>query len=92
MIIRIMGEGQYEVPDDDLEALNVLDSEVESAVLAADASAFAACFAQLLDRVRSHGSVLADDVLVDSDLVLPPADASVDEVAALLGDEGLIPG
>jgi hypothetical protein len=92
VIIRIMGEGQYDVPDDDLAALNVLDSEVESAVLAADTSAFTACFAQLLDRVRSHGAVLPDEVLVDSDLVLPPSDSSVDEVAALLGDEGLIPG
>jgi len=92
VIIRIMGEGQYDVPDADLAALNVLDSEVESAVLAADVSAFTACFAQLLDRVRSHGAVLPDEVLVDSDLVLPPPDSSVDEVAALLGDEGLIPG
>lgn len=92
MIIRIMGEGQYELPEDDLEALNVLDSEVESAVLAEDDGAFAASFTQLLDRVREHGTAVQNDVLVDSDLVLPPADASVGEVAALLGDEGLIPG
>ena len=92
MIIRIMGEGQYELPEADLEALNVLDSEVESAVLAADDSAFTASFTQLLTRVREHGTAVQDDVLVDSDLVLPPADATVGEVAALLGDEGLIPG
>jgi len=92
VIIRIMSEGQYDVPDDDLAALNVLDSEVESAVLAGDADAFTACFAQLLDRVRNTGSAVAVDDLVDSDLVLPPPDASVQEVAALLGDEGLIPG
>lgn len=92
MIIRIMAEGQYDVPDDDLEALNVLDAEVESAVLAGDRDAFAASFHQLLERVRRHGAVLADDVLVDSDLVLPPGDAELDEVAGMLGDSGLIPG
>lgn len=92
MIIRIMAEGQYEVADDELQALNVLDAEVESAVLADDADAFGSAFAQLLDRVRSHGTAVADDTLVDSDLVLPPGDADLHEVAAMLGDSGLIPG
>ncbi len=92
MIIRIMTEGQYDVPDDELEALNVLDAEVESAVLAGDADAFGAAFAQLLDRVRGHGEAVADDVIVDSDLVLPPGDAGLREVADMLGDSGLIPG
>jgi hypothetical protein len=37
---------------------------------------------------------LPDDTLHDSDLILPPADATLDEVRALLADtdEGLIPG
>jgi len=92
VIIRIMAEGQYEVSDAELEALNVLDTEVESAVLAGDADAFGAAFTQLLERVRGQGEALPDDALVDSDLVLPPADSGLDEVAAMLGDSGLIPG
>ncbi len=92
MIIRIMGEGQFELPDDEVDALNALDSQVEQAVESRDDNAFAAAFAQLLERVRGHGAALADDALLDSDLVLPPSDSTVDEVARLLGDEGLIPG
>ena len=92
MIIRIMGEGQFEVPDDAVDDLNGLDEQVEAAVESGDDAAFAAAFEQLLARVRSHGSSIADDTLVDSDLVLPPSDATVGEVARLLGDEGLIPG
>ncbi len=92
MIIRIMGEGQYEVADAAADELNTLDSAVESAVESGDSAAFASAFRALLGTVRERGSALPDDVLVDSDLVLPPADATVDEVAALLGDEGLIPG
>jgi hypothetical protein len=38
------------------------------------------------------GKPLPDDEIVPSDLVLPSADASLDEVRELLGDEGLIPG
>ena len=92
MIIRIMGEGQFELPDDEVDTLNALDEQVERAVESHDDNAFAAAFAQLLERVRTHGAALADDALVDSDLVLPPSDSTVDDVARLLGDEGLIPG
>lgn len=93
MIIRIMGgEGQFDVPDSASPVLNALDDRVEAAVDARDHAAFAAAFAELLDAVRREGSALPDEVLVDSDLVLPPPDAGVDEVADLLGDEGLIPG
>ena len=92
MIIRIMGEGQFDVPDDTADTLNALDAQVEAAVESGDDNAFAAAFTQLLEQVRSHGASLADDALVDSDLVLPPSDSTVDEVARLLGDEGLIPG
>ena len=92
MIVRIMGEGQYDVPATFLNTLNALDDLVESAVSSGDEQAFAASFAALLAAVRAEGATVADDALVDSELVLPPADASVDEVAQLLGDEGLIPG
>lgn len=91
MIVRILGEGQFDVDDGHLDALNELDSKVEAAVEGKDESAFRPALTGLLDAVRSWGTTLADDTLVDSDLILPPADAQVDEVVALLGDEGLIP-
>jgi len=92
MIVRIMGEGQFDVPDDAVDALNVLDAEVEAAVETGDDMAFATAFSQLLERVRSHGVRVADDALVDSALVLPPSDSTAADVERLLGDEGLIPG
>jgi len=93
VIIRIMGgEGQYDVPDEAADALNALDDRVEAAVDEQDQAEFTAAFGELLAAVRQHGTRVADDALVDSDLVLPPADATVDEVAELLGNEGLIPG
>ena len=91
MIVRIMGEGQVEVGDDQLVGLNALDAEVEQAVESGDSDAFAPALAALLDAVRSAGRPLADDELCDSDLVLPPADASLEDVRAMLGSEGLVP-
>ena len=92
MIVRILGEGQREVADDQLDQLNELDAEVQRAVDAGDEAAFAPALAALLDAVRSAGTPLADDALVDSDFILPPSDGTLEEVRALLSDDGLIPG
>ncbi len=92
MIVRIMGEGQLELADHQLDALNKLDAEVESAVEAGNESAFSQALAALLDAVRRVGSPLAEDSLKDSDLILPPSDATIVEVRHLLEGDGLIPG
>jgi len=92
MIVRIMGEGQWEIADDQLPALNELDARLETALEAAHEEGFRAALATLLAAVRSSGSKVPDDTLVDSDLYLPPEDATVEEVRQLLGEEGLIPG
>lgn len=92
MIVRILGEGQREVSEEHLTELNRLDAEVEAAVEAGDEVTFSRVLAALLDGVRTAGQVLPDDALEDSDLILPPADATLDEVRALLSEEGLIPG
>jgi hypothetical protein len=57
-----------------------------------DRETFARSLAELLDAVRSAGVPLADESLEDSDLILPPADATLEEVRELLNDDGLIPG
>ncbi len=92
MIVRILGEGQLELADDQLDGLNALDAKVEAAVSADDEEAFGAALAALLDGVRRSGQPLPDDSLEDSDLILPPADATIAEVRDLLNDDGLIPG
>lgn len=94
MIVRILSEGQWDLDDARLDELNELDAEVEAAVEAGDEERFESGLGELLDAVRSWGSRLADDTLHDSDLILPPADANIDEVRRLLSesDEGLIPG
>jgi hypothetical protein len=92
MIVRILGEGQFEVADAELDRLNELDSAVEAEIDAGNEKAFAARLAELLDGVRDVGAPLADDSLEDSDLILPPGDATLEEVREMLSDDGLIPG
>lgn len=91
MIIRILTQGQYDLPDDQLTELNRLDEHIVEAVEADDGEAFAAALHQLLTAVLAAGSPVPLDSLVTSDLVLPAPDSTLDEVRELLGDEGLVP-
>jgi hypothetical protein len=94
VIVRILGEGQYDVSDDALDRLNQLDAAVETAVESDDDEAFGEALAALLDGVRTIGVQHDVESLDESDLILPPADATIEDVRALLAetDEGLIPG
>lgn len=92
MIIRILGEGQYDVSEAALDRLNELDAAVESAVEGNDDDAFVTALTALLDGVRTVGVAHAVDSLDESDLILPMADATIVEVRELLNDGGLIPG
>ena len=71
MIVRILGEGQYDVDAGALDRLNELDAEVERAVEAGDEAAFAAALTALHDGVRAAGSPHPVDSLDESDLILP---------------------
>ncbi|NEE01772.1 PspA-associated protein PspAA [Phytoactinopolyspora halotolerans] len=91
MIVRIMGEGQLRIADEFFTELNRLDDELSEAIDSGDDEKFRAALVTLLDEVRKVGTPVPDDELVDSDLVLPYAEAHIDEVRELLTEEGLIP-
>ncbi|MCX5114336.1 hypothetical protein OOK13_38945 [Streptomyces sp. NBC_00378] len=92
MIVRIMGEGQVALADSHLAELNGLDDELLAEVESGDGAGFRATLHALLARVRELGTALPDDSLEPSELILPSPDATLEEVRAMLRDEGLIPG
>jgi RecB family exonuclease len=92
MIVRILGEGQLRVDDSATDELNVLDAALGKAVDAGDEQAFRPALAALLGRVRTLGTPLPEDAIEPSDLILPYADADLEDVRELISGEGLIPG
>ncbi|MDX6329887.1 MAG: hypothetical protein QOI83_2270 [Streptomycetaceae bacterium] len=92
MIVRIMGEGQVRLDDSHLTELNRLDNELLAGLDKGDAAAFRATLVGLLDAVRGLGEPLPDDFLEPSDLILPSPEATLEQVRAMLRDDGLIPG
>lgn len=61
------------------------------AVKAGDEAGFESAFRVLLDFVRDHGTAVPDDEIESSDLILPPADISLQEASDEFTGEGLIP-
>jgi len=92
MIVRILGEGQWELSDDDVAELNAHDAVIETAIETGDEETFRSGLTALIAAVRSRGTAVADDSLEESDLILPMADATIEEVREMLSGEGLIPG
>jgi hypothetical protein len=91
VIVRISGEGQFRLPDEDADRLNELDNRAVSAVEQGDETGFKELWTQMLELVSSDGNSLGDDELVESDVILPPRDITLEEARGEFTGEGLIP-
>ena len=91
MIVRISGEGQFKLPDEDADRLNELDNRAVSAVEQGDETGFQELWSQMLELVSSDGNALPADELVESDVILPPRDITFAEAQGEFTGEGLIP-
>jgi hypothetical protein len=91
VIVRILGEGQFQVDADVAARLTALDAELDTAVQKHDDTAFRAALGAAVGLVRGSGTTVPDDTFVTADYILPFSDASVDEVRKLLTD-GTLPG
>jgi hypothetical protein len=87
MIVRILGEGQYEVSEAAAARLEELDSELEAAVETGDDAAFKAALSASVEVVRSGGSPVPADSLHTAEIILPASDADVAEALKLLTGE-----
>jgi hypothetical protein len=91
VIVRISGEGQFKLPDEDESRLNELDNRAVNAVEQGDETGFRELWTQMLEIVASDGNAVDGDELVESDVILPPRDISFDEARGEFTGDGLIP-
>ena len=91
MIVRLMGEGQFNVDDEVAKGLNDLDEQAAQAVEAGDEERLSALLRRMTEAVRTNGARVPDEHLDASDAIIPPEDLSLDEARRLFEDEGLIP-
>jgi hypothetical protein len=91
VIVRVMGEGQFDVDDEVAKGLNDLDEQAERALEAGDQQRLGDLLHRMAEAVRTNGARLADADLSPSDAIIPPEDLSLEEARQLFEGEGLIP-
>ena len=91
MIVRVLGEGQFEVDDEVAKGLNDLDNQAERALEAGDESQLSELLVRMAEAVRTNGTRLPEEDLSPSEAIVPPEDLSLEEARRLFEDEGLIP-
>jgi chromosome condensin MukBEF complex kleisin-like MukF subunit len=91
VIVRLMGEGQFEVDDEVAKGLNDLDEKAGQAVESGDEEKLGELLRRMAEAVRTNGSRLPDEDLRSSEAIVPPDDLSLDEARELFDGEGLIP-
>jgi hypothetical protein len=91
VIVRLMGEGQFEIDDEVAKGLNDLDEQAAEAVERGDEGQLRELLGRMSEAVRTNGTRVADEELAASDAIVPPDDLSLVEARQLFEDEGLIP-
>jgi phage shock protein A len=87
IVVRIHGEEQYRLPESTRPQLDMYDHRLVAAVRAGDDAAFHAALGEVIGFVRSTGAQVAHDDMSTSEIILPSADMSLDEVTTLLQQE-----
>jgi hypothetical protein len=90
MIVRVLGDGQFELDEALLATLEAHDHDMMAAIEHDESEAFERALAAGIELVRSKGRRLPPEHLEPSDLTLPHEGASLAEVKELLtaGDTG----
>jgi len=95
MIVRLMGEGQFEIDKKHLDAVNKIDNNIVKIVSGIDEkaveTAFKTEYKKLIDHVRKNGKKISYEIIKPSDIIIPPADLTLEEARKIFTGEGLIP-
>jgi len=92
MIVRISTEGQFRLDSAHFDELNRMDNEIVDRVARGDKEGFERLFQQMLSFVRQQGTRVPAEELVESDVILPPPDITMEEARHLFHGHGLVPG
>lgn len=90
-IVRIMGEGQFRVDTKTLRKLSKVDSSIVQLVRSGklDDVEFKERLTQLIDIVKT-GKLLKPNEVIQSDIILPSPDLSIEQAKKLFKADGVI--
>jgi len=90
MIVRIMGEGQYKLSSSVLDELNIIDNRIVDCIAAENEKDFTKELVRLIEAVKEKGEPLDLDQIIESDIIVPPEDLTLEEAREVFSGTGLI--
>ena len=92
-IVRIMGQGQFMVDNKILKKLNEIDNSIVQLVSndRSDDTEFRKRLTELTDIVEKNGKQLDPKEIIQSDIILPSPDLSIEEAKRLFKGDGVVP-
>ncbi|MCB0077455.1 MAG: hypothetical protein KDD73_08500 [Anaerolineales bacterium] len=89
MIVRISAEGQYRLSSALLDQVNEMDDLLVEHIADIGDEAFSEQYERMLTLIREEGEKVGDDELVESHVIMPPADISAAEARSFFTGDGL---
>ena len=99
IVIRISGQGQFKVSSDILDKINEIDNSIVTLIEnvslgSSDRShvqkELQSKLTEMRNLITSRGLSLDDKEIVESDIIVPDSDLSIEEASKIFKEEGLI--
>ena len=87
-----MGEGQYNVKSSNFDKLNKIDNKIVEYVQKGDEKGYKKGLADLIGMIRREGVIVDNEVLIESDVIVPPADMTLEEARQVFRGTGIFKG
>jgi len=97
IVARIAGHGQFKLNKETLDKVNKLDNDIVSIVEKDDSDKkkqereFREKLIEIMDLITAEGKALPEKEIVQSDIVIPNPDVSVEELKKIFTGQGLLP-
>jgi phage shock protein A len=92
LVVRVQGSGQYHLAQPEVDDLQRLDQQLTEAVQASDDQRVHTLLSQMIELAQTRGRAIEPGEVVTSETILPPATISLEEVQALMHQDGLVEG
>ena len=89
MIIRIMGEGQYQASEALCNELNKIDNHIVTLVEEERVEEYRNELARLISEIKGKAEPIDPKEIVESDIIVPPGDLSFEEAKAVFKGTGI---
>jgi hypothetical protein len=98
-IVRVAGHGQFKVNQSTIAKINEIDNEIVDMLKKdssnsngrIDESQFRNKIEEMVSIITREGKPLDDKEIIQSDIIVPSADLSVEEAKNMFKGEGIIP-